>query len=76
MKGEVNMMKVTRTTINMLQQIRHERNKKVVTLQRKLKSGGWGKPREYEFYGCEKTAEDVIARLEEYNPNDTWRIAE
>jgi hypothetical protein len=70
------MMKVTRTTLNTLQKIRHERNKKVVTLQRLLKSGKWGKACEYEFFGCEKTAEEVIARLERNNPGDIWRIAE
>lgn len=70
------MKRITRTTFNQLAQIRHERNKKVVTLQRKLKNGSWGKPREYEMFGSEHSAEEVIARLEGYNPGDTWRIAE
>lgn len=68
-------MKVTRTTINMLADIRRS-NLTIVTLQRKLKSGKWGKPCEHKLFGCEKTAEEVIARLERNNPGDTWRIAE
>lgn len=70
------MMKVTRTTFNMIQQNRAKANKKTVTLQRKLKSGKWGKPAEHEFFGGEKTAEEVIARLERNNPGCTWRVAQ
>lgn len=69
------MMRVTRTTFNMLQQNRAKEHKKTVTLQRKLKSGKWGKPMEYDMRN-NKTAEEVIARLESNNPGDTWRIAE
>lgn len=70
------MMKVTKTTFNMLQQNRAKANKKTIALQRKLKSGKWGKPTEYEFFGGEKTAEEVISRLERNNPGNTWRVAE
>ena len=69
------MMKVTKTTFNMLAANRTKEHKKTVTLQRKLKNGTWGKAREYDMFN-DKTAEEVIARLETNNPGDTWRIAE
>ena len=46
-----------------------------VWLTRKLKSGGWGKPRAYDLFGHEKNANDVIARMERNNPGDTYREA-
>lgn len=56
--------------------MKNRSTKKTVTLQKKLKSGKFGKPREYEMFGGETTAEDVIKRLEKSNPDSTWRIAE
>ena len=56
-------------------QNRRSAPKKTVILQRLLKSGKWGKPTEYEMWN-DKTAEEVIARLERNNPGDTWRIAQ
>lgn len=50
----------------------HQSHPKTVTLARILKSGKPGKPREYDLFGCEKTAKDVIARLERNNPGDHW----
>lgn len=43
-----------------------------VTLSRILKNGKPGKPAFYRFYGSEKSAEDVISRLEKNNPGDKW----
>lgn len=45
---------------------------KTVILAKILKSGKTGKPREYELFGSEKTAEDVISRLEKNNPGSHW----
>lgn len=45
-------------------------------LSRILKSGKPGKPSLYETYGREKSAQDVIDRLERLNPGDHWVIAE
>ena len=72
------MMKVTNKTHGMLAQIRHERHMQTngYWLQRKLKSGAWGKARWYDNFGCEHCAEDVIARLEHNNPGDVYRVAE
>ena len=49
-------------------------HKKTVTLRRILKSGKPGAAMEYEMYS-DKTAEDVIARLEQNNPGDHWVLA-
>lgn len=70
------MMRVRRTTLNDLQKIRHERNKRVVFLQRKRKNGEWGKPLEIEMLYGEKTPEDTLNRIARFNPNNEWRIAE
>lgn len=56
--------------------MKNRSTKKTVILQKKLKSGKFGKPCEYEMFGGETTAEDVIKRLEKSNPDSTWRIAE
>ena len=45
---------------------------KTVSLRRILKSGKPGAAIEYRLYGAEKTAEDVIKRLEGNNPGDHW----
>ncbi len=47
-------------------------NPSTVTLSRVLKSGKTGKPQEYKLYGAEKTAEEVISRLEALNPGSHW----
>ena len=43
-----------------------------VMLCKILKSGKPGKPTAYELYGNEKTAQDVIARMEKLNPGKKW----
>ena len=43
-----------------------------VTLSRILKNGNPGTPTFYQFYGSEKTAQEVIDRLEKNNPGDKW----
>lgn len=48
------------------------KNKRSVMLCRILKSGKPGKPTAYELYGKEKTAQDVIARMEKLNPGKKW----
>ena len=40
-----------------------------------LKSGKLGAASEYRLYGSEKTAEDVITRLENNNPGSRWVVA-
>ena len=47
-------------------------NPKGVMLCRILKSGKPGKPSFNQFYGGEKTAQEVIARLEKNNPGQHW----
>ena len=46
-----------------------------VMLSRILKSGKPGKPTFYKMYGNEKSADDVIKRLESNNPGDVWVVA-
>lgn len=46
--------------------------KKGVMLSKITKAGTPGNPSLYEFYGSEKTAEDVIARMEKLNPGSKW----
>lgn len=70
------MMKVTKTTFSMIVKNRYEANKKVAMLQKKLKSGKWGKPVSYEMFSGEKNSEDVLARIEKLNPGYEWRVAE
>lgn len=43
-----------------------------VMLSRILKSGKPGKPQFYQFYGGEKTAQEVIERMQNNNPGNTW----
>lgn len=50
--------------------------KTTVTLCRLTKNGKPGKPTEYELFGAEATAEDVINRLERNNPGSHWMKAE
>ena len=50
----------------------HQSTPKTITLCKILKSGKLGKPQEYELYGSEKTAEDVISRMERNNPGNRW----
>lgn len=68
------MKYVTKNTSTEFHAIMKRRsNPKTVTLCRILKNGNPGKPREYRLYGSgEKTAEDVIKRLESLNPGDHW----
>ena len=56
------MMKVTNATHGMLAANRREQ--RLVELSRIRKDGTPGKPTKYERMGAEKTAQDVIARLE------------
>lgn len=50
-------------------------HKDTVTVQRKLKSGAWGKPHEAtRLY--KESDQDVIDRLHKFNPGDEYRIAE
>ena len=64
------MMKVTNTTFGMLAANRRE--KRMVELRRIRKDGTPGKVTKYERNGVEKTAQDVIARLESLNPGTKW----
>lgn len=48
------------------------KDKNNVMLCKILKSGKPGKPNSYKLYGNEKTAQDVIARLEQLNPGNKW----
>ena len=50
-------------------------NKRFVSLYPVKKDGTPGKLRKYECYGNEKTAEDVIKRLESLNPGRKWMVA-
>lgn len=43
-----------------------------VMLSQILKNGNPGKPQFNQFYGSEKTAAEVIARLEKNNPGKKW----
>lgn len=54
---------------------RNNHSSKTVSLRRILKSGKPGVATEYKLYGNEKTAEDVIERLETNNPGDHWVVA-
>ena len=42
-------------------------NPTMVSIQGMKKNGKWGVPFETEMLGCEKTAEDVVNRLEKLN---------
>lgn len=68
-------MKVTKTTFGMLARNRHEANKKTVKLQGMCKSGKWGKTFEAEYYGGEKTPQDVANRFTRNN-NKEFRVVE
>ena len=46
---------------------------KRVWLTRKLKNGGWGKPKAYDLIGYEKDINDVIARMQRNNPGEIYR---
>ena len=47
-------------------------NPEGVMLSRILKSGKPGKPQFYRFYGGEKTAQEVIERMQSNNPGTIW----
>lgn len=47
-------------------------NPKGVMLSRLLKSGKPGRPQFYQLYGGEKTAQEVIERMQNNNPGDIW----
>ena len=64
------MMKVTNTTHGMLAANRAEKN--AVQLRRILKDGTPGAVKNYQRMGKEKTAQDVINRLEGLNPGSRW----
>ena len=64
------MMKVTNATFGILAANRRE--SRMVELRRICKNGQPGAVRKYERYGSEKTAQDVIDRLEKLNPGTKW----
>lgn len=67
------MKYVTKSTNTEFKTIMDRRsNLKGVMLSRLLKSGKLGKPQFYQFYGGEKTAQEVIERLQKNNPSNTW----
>jgi len=67
------MKYVTKSTNTEFKAIMARRsNPKGVMLSRILKSGKLGKPSFNQFYGGEKTAQEVIARLEKNNPGQHW----
>ena len=68
------MMRVTRTTFNMLQENRRKANKNTIKIQWMKKNGEWGKPYETAKYGKE-TDDEAIERLIKNN-NRPCRIAE
>ena len=57
------MMKVTKTTLNMIAANRAAANKDVVMIQRMKKNGTWGKPMEYKRLRKSETDEQVVERL-------------
>lgn len=68
--------KSTNTEFNAIMSRRSNHNPDTVALCKVLKSGKPGKPVQYKMYGNEKTAADVIARLEKNNPGSYWLVAE
>lgn len=67
------MKYVSRSTNTEFRAIMERRsNPKGVMLCRVLKSGKLGKPQFNRFYGGEKTAQDVINRLEKLNAGSRW----
>lgn len=67
------MKYVTKSTNTEFKAIMARRsNPKGVMLCRILKSGKLGKPQFNQFYGGEKTAQEVITRLEKNNPGQHW----
>jgi hypothetical protein len=48
----------------------------VVMIQRKLKSGKWGKACETKRLGKYESDQDVVDRLNEFNPGSEFRLAE
>lgn len=67
------MKYVTKSTNTEFKAIMARRsNPKGVMLSRLLKSGKPGKPQFYQFYGGEKTAQEVIERMQNNNPGDIW----
>jgi len=57
------MMKVTKTTFNMIAANRAAANKDVVMIQRMRKNGTWGKVMEYKRLRKSETDEQVVERL-------------
>ena len=57
------MMKVTKTTFNMIAANRAAANKDVVMIQRMRKNGTWGKAMEYKRLRKSETDEQVVERL-------------
>lgn len=67
------MKYVTKSTNTEFKAILSRRsNPKGVMLSRILKSGKAGRPQFYQFYGSERTAQDVINRMESNNPGNRW----
>lgn len=56
------------STTNLAFHVLNRTHSKGVQIARILKSGKAGKPFFAEFYGNEKTAQEVIDRMEENNP--------
>lgn len=67
------MKYVTKSTNTEFKAIMTRRsNPEGVMLSRMLKSGKPGKPQFYQFYGGEKTAQEVIERMQNNNPGNIW----
>lgn len=67
------MMYVTKSMNTEFNAIMSRRsNPKSVMICRILKSGKPGKPYAETLYGSETTAQDVINRLEAFNPGSHW----
>lgn len=64
------MMKVTNTTFG--QMMANHRETRMVILRKIRKDGTPGACMKYERIGAEKSAQDVIDRLEKFNPGSRW----
>lgn len=64
------MMKVTNSTFGQL--MANRKATRTVTLRRIRKDGTLGAPKQYERFGNEETAQNVIDRLQKLNPGTTW----
>lgn len=60
------------TTNEIFIALHSKKQSKGVELRRILKNGKFGASSFYEFYGDEKTEQDVIDRMERNNPGRHW----